>query len=105
MIGRSRATAHHILKTVANKLDDNHRLDINQPTDTLIPGADCFFLEVSPHHYQDYVGFARWYYRNRHFPLYQLVWRSNDRLYPWSPEASGPFKEWQPVLGEALKDI
>jgi hypothetical protein len=47
------------------------------------------------------VGFARWYYRGHHFPLYQLIWPNNDGSYPWDADAPDSFKEWQPVLGEA----
>jgi hypothetical protein len=56
-------------------------------------------------YYHDYVGFARWYYRGEHFPMYQIVWPSNDGYFPWSPYASDTFKEWQPVLGEAPKGL
>jgi Domain of unknown function (DUF4262) len=103
IIGRSRATAHHILNTIATNLEDNNPPDLNLPTGTLIPGVACYFIEVSPQHYPDYVGFALWYYRKRHFPLYQLVWPSNDGQHPWSPNAPDSFKEWQPVLGSAPK--
>jgi hypothetical protein len=52
----------------------------------------------------DYVGFARWYYRRRHFLLYHIIWPNNDGHYPWSPNASTAFKEWQPALGKAPTD-
>ncbi len=64
----------------------------------------CRFVEVAAHHYPDYVGFARWYYRGKHLPLYQIVWSSNDGHHPRCPEASEHFKEWEPVLGEAPKN-
>jgi Domain of unknown function (DUF4262) len=101
IIGRSRATAHHILNTIATGLDDNHRPDLSLPTNILIPGAKCFFLEVSPQYYSDYVGFARWYYRKRQFPLYQIIWPNGDGLYPWESQASRALKEWQPVLSNS----
>jgi Domain of unknown function (DUF4262) len=100
IFGRSRATARHILNTIAIGLDDNHRPDLSTTTDTLIPGAKCLFLEVLERYYQDYVGFALWYYRKRKFPLYQIIWPNSDGLYPWSPSATKAVKEWQPVLGE-----
>jgi hypothetical protein len=34
------------------------------------------------------VGFARWYHRGHHFPLYQLIWPNNDGHYPRSEHAS-----------------
>jgi hypothetical protein len=61
----------------------------------------CYFIEVAERYYPDYVGFARWYYRRREFPLYQLIWPNNDGHYPWEEDAPRSFKEWQPVLGAA----
>jgi hypothetical protein len=76
IIGRSRATAHHTLETVATCLDDNRRQDLNQATDTLIPGAECFFIEVSPRYYSDYIGFASNPY-SAHYP--ELTKGSNSK--------------------------
>jgi uncharacterized protein DUF4262 len=105
IIGRRRATAHYILNTIATGLDDNQRPDLNVPSDTLIRGAKCFFLEVADRYHSDYIGFACWFYRRREFPLYQIVWPSNDGYYPWHPNAPEPFKEWQPILGPAPKAV
>jgi len=99
IIGRSRATAHHVLETIALRLDADDRPDLNITTDTLIRGAVCHFIEVADCYYPDYVGFARWFYRRRHFPLYQIVWPNTDGHYPWSVDAPNTFKNWQPVLG------
>jgi hypothetical protein len=99
IIGRSRATAHYILETIAAGLGDNRRLDLTATTDLLLPGAACHFVEVAERYYPDYVGFARWYYRRRHFSLVQIVWPNNDGRYPWNADAARSFKEWQPVLG------
>jgi Domain of unknown function (DUF4262) len=101
LIGRSRATAHHILETVAKGLDNDQRLDLSTATDTLLAGTACHFVEVADRYYPDYVGFARWYYRRREFPLYQIVWPNHDGLYPWCPSATRTFQEWQPLLGLA----
>jgi len=67
---------------------------------TLLPGTPCYFIEVADRYYSDYVGFLKWYYRRRQFPLYQIIWPNNEGCYPWSPGATRAFKEWQPVLGE-----
>jgi len=58
-------------------------------------------VEVAERYYQDYIGFVRWYYRRRHFTLYQIVWPSNDGRYPGMREHHDPFKEWQPALSAA----
>jgi hypothetical protein len=51
IIGRSRATTHHILETIALRLDGDDRPDLKATTDTLIPGASCFLLEVAERYY------------------------------------------------------
>jgi hypothetical protein len=104
IIGRSRATAHQMLSTIADELDANRHPDLTDPTPYILLGIPCRFVEVAAHHYSDYVGFARWYYRGKHFPLYQIVWPSTDGHYPWHPQASEHFKAWQPVLGKPAPD-
>ena len=99
IIGRSRSTAHEMLATIANELEENRQPDLSDAGSYLLLGIACRFIPVDTQHYQDYVGFARWFYRGKHFPLYQIVWPSNDGRYPWNPKASRLFKEWQPVLG------
>jgi Domain of unknown function (DUF4262) len=101
IIGRSRATAQHILNTVATGLDNDQRLDLASTTLDLLPGTPCCFIEVSQRHYHDYVGFARLVLRGKPFPLYQIIWPSNDGHYPWSPHTPDSFKLRQPLLGEA----
>jgi hypothetical protein len=105
IIGRSRATAHHVLDTIATGLEEIRSRDLNKTARDLLPGPSCCFIEVAPRYYADYVGFARWYYLGKPFPLYQIVCPNTDGHYPWSSQASQPFKAWQPVLGPAPKGI
>src|SRR5271154_4446984 len=101
VIGRSRSTAHEMLKSLASQIEDGCTPDLRDPEPYLLLGMRSHFVEVNTRYYSDYVGFALWYYRKRHFPLYQIVWPGNDSLYPWDEKAAKPFKEWQPVLGQA----
>jgi hypothetical protein len=100
IIGRSRATSHEILKTLANDIELNDPPNLTNPDGHLLLGMRCLFVEVLPRYYSDYVGFAKWFYRKRHFPLHQIVWPNNDGQYPCDENASKAFKEWQPVLGD-----
>jgi Domain of unknown function (DUF4262) len=98
VIGRSRATAHAMLKSLADDIELNDSPNLTDPDGQLLLGMKCHFLEVNARYYSDYVGFALWHYRKRKFPMYQIVWPNEDGLYPWDPLATKPFKEWQPVL-------
>ena len=99
VIGRSRATSHAMLKTLADAIELNEPPNLLDPDGHPLFGMQCHFVEVNPRYYADYVGFGLWHYRKRRFPLYQIVWPDNDGLYPWDPNAPSAFKEWQPVLG------
>jgi len=102
IIGRSRATSHEMLKTIADDIELNSPPDLTDPNGHQLPGLRCHFLEVLPCYSSDYVGFALSFYRKRHFPLYQIVWPNIDGLFPWHPHAPKHFKEWQPLLGNFL---
>ena len=99
VIGRSRATSHEMLQSLATKIEDGDPPKLADPDPYPLLGIPCHLLEVNPRYYSDYVGFALWFYRKRHFPLYQIVWPNHENLYPWDEQTSKPFKEWQPVLG------
>ena len=65
VIGRSRATSHAMLKTFADDIELNCEPDLSDMN--LLIGMKCHYIEVNPRYYSDYVGFALWYYRKRHF--------------------------------------
>jgi Domain of unknown function (DUF4262) len=100
IIGRSRATSHEMLSRIAGDLEQNRGQDLATLGACIVLGIPCRPIEVAPHRYSDFVGFARWYYRGKQFPLYQLVWPSAEGHYPWDLEATEAFKAWQPVLGK-----
>jgi len=99
IIGRSRATSHAMLKSLADDIELNDPPNLTNPDGHLLLGLKCHFLEVNTRYYSDYVGFALWFYRKRQFPLYQVIWPDRDGSYPWHPSARKSFKEWQPMLG------
>ncbi len=69
VVGRSRATAHEMLSAIAGEIEDGRPPDLTSADPYLVMGMPCRFIQVLPRYYSDYVGFARWYYRERHFPL------------------------------------
>lgn len=99
IIGRSRAISYEMLNTLATDIERNSPPNLSDPNPYAVLGIRCQFLEVPTRYNADYIGFARWFYRKRHFPLYQIVWPSHDGHYPWDTLASRALKEWQPVLG------
>src|SRR5271154_1019490 len=55
VIGRSRATAHEMLKTLASQIEDGCTPDLRDPEPYLLLGMRSHFVEVNPRYYSDCV--------------------------------------------------
>jgi hypothetical protein len=100
VFGLKSGVAHTILNIVAQDLAAGRKPDLSLPTDDLLNGYSCRFVEVPKSQYHEHVGFGRWYYQGNKFPLFQIVWPSKDGYFPWEACASDSFKQWQPLLGQ-----
>jgi hypothetical protein len=103
LIGRSRATAHHILEIIATGLDHDRRLDLST-TNTLLGGTYCHFIEVAERYYQDYVGFRALVLPPAAISALPNRLAHHDGLYPWNKRAPRSLKEWQPALSAAPRE-
>ncbi len=97
--GLPRETAHAVLSIAARAAADGNPLNLSEPTDELLEGYPCVFVQVPRDQYPEHVGCARWYYQGDDFPVQQIVWPSNAGHFPWQAEASPAFRAKQPVLG------
>ena len=69
--------------------------------DLLGGGFQCQIGEVSPGHYDDYMGFAIWLHEGKGFRACQIIFPSTDNVFPWEPDASDWFRNRQPILAKA----
>jgi len=98
IFGLESKLAHQILGLAVNAIRSGAPLDLSLPTDQLLDGYPCCFVKVPESQYSEHVDFARWYYRGDSFPLYQIVFPSREGHFPWHPEATASFRNFQPVL-------
>jgi hypothetical protein len=56
VIGRSRATSHEMLKTLATQIEDGDPPNLEGPDPFVLLGMRCHFIEVNTRYYSDYVG-------------------------------------------------
>ncbi|MFZ2266289.1 MAG: DUF4262 domain-containing protein [Azonexus sp.] len=91
--------AHQILRIAADAIKSGKPINLELPTEELLRGYSCCFVEVPVSHYEENMGFCRWFYEGDSFPLYQIVWPSREGHFPWHPAASESFRSIQPVLG------
>jgi hypothetical protein len=67
-------------------------------SEDVLEGYSCVFREVSPSKYQEYFGYARWFYEGDQFSMLQCVWPDQSGHFPWSSEFNSQMLESQPVL-------
>jgi hypothetical protein len=59
---------------------------------------ECAFVDVSPAALDEYLGYARWYYRDRIFPVLQCLWPDRSNLTPIDPRFEPRLRGRQPLL-------
>ena len=83
------------LKTDVTSAIINHACDLIKNGETLITntlyrgfleGYNIQFLQVDKEYYQNYVGYAGWFYNSFDFPLLQLVWPDKQHKFPWEKD-------------------
>ena len=72
-------------------------------TDDLAQGFTCSFMPIAIEHYQQYLGYAIWFYRSlkQPFPALQLVWPDKQGRFPWESDYDQKFFRLQKLLNLA----
>ena len=99
IIGLPSDVAHGVLSVAANAAHEGKPLNVDEPIDSLVEGYSCVFVKVPEESYGQYVLSASWYYEGNAFPLYQVVWPSEEGRFPWHARAGKKFRAAQPVVG------
>lgn len=96
------------LKTEVMSAVLNHACDLIKNGETLttkklysgfLEGYEIQFLQVDKDYYQNYVGYAGWFYDSSFdFPLLQLVWPDKQHKFPWDKDFNPDWKFKQPLL-------
>jgi len=64
----------------------------------LLEGFRCAFRKVSKRHYEEYLGYAMWFYKGDEFPVLQCVWPTTKGYFPWDRKYPKDLIDWQPLL-------
>jgi Domain of unknown function (DUF4262) len=96
------------LKTEVMSAILNHACDLIKNSETLSTNKlysgflECYeiqFLQVNKDYYQNYVGYAGWFYAmSFDFPLLQLVWPDKQHKFPWDKDFNYDWQFKQPLL-------
>ncbi|AXY75987.1 DUF4262 domain-containing protein [Paraflavitalea soli] len=88
-----------LLNEACNRIMNGETLTTNKLYSGFLGGHQIQFLQVDKEHYQNYVGYAGWFYdQTFDFPLLQLVWPDKQGHFPWDKDFNADWKFKQPLL-------
>ena len=99
LFGLNQELLSAILNGIGEEIKKGKKYNLNTDYENIISNYPVRFIEIKKEHYQDYLGYAGWFYNNTFdFPAYQLVWTDKENNYPWDDEFNENWKFKQPIL-------
>lgn len=99
MFGLNNELMHEILNDLGAEIKNGKHFELNKDYENIISNYPVKLLEVKKEHYQDYFGYASWFYNNTFdFPAYQLIWTDKENNYPYDNGFNENWKFKQPIL-------
>jgi hypothetical protein len=102
LMGLPPQAAHGILNVLMVKIfGGGERMEPFARHDDVTETFPITFVPVAFEHYEEYLGYANWYYGSLPgpYPALQLVWPDKSGKFPWEPGYEEAFHALQPILG------
>ena len=91
-------TCHDVLWTAARAIAGGARYEPGRSYDEFLEGYPARFVEVPPHWYAAFMGYAQWFHESSTgFRVLQFVWPDARGRFPWDEGWAVPAGK-QPVL-------
>ncbi|WP_082979757.1 DUF4262 domain-containing protein [Labrys sp. WJW] len=100
VFGLSDSTAHAVFWDVFRNIQDGHSVEVGTRTDGIFGNAAAYALPVASKHYEDYLGWSRWFYAGNDFPCLLIVWPDAANAFPWEASFDASFLTAQTDLTE-----
>jgi hypothetical protein len=100
VMGLSHSVGHQFINLAAGHIANGRVFRPGERTDDLAQGFASTFVPVSINHYQEYLGYAIWFYRQlkQPFPVLQLVWPDKQGRFPRESDYDERFFKLQRLL-------
>ena len=105
VIGLKSSVAHSVINECYRQMKEGIAIAPGARVAGLLCGDfECLIGEVNPAYFEDYMGWALWLKKGSHFKAFQIIFPSTANVFPWEPEASAWFRNYQPLLAERAAD-
>jgi hypothetical protein len=102
VFGLPQALAHQLLNVIGNDVKSGTRVGAGDRSDKYLENASCAFLDFPLRGYEQFLGYARWFYEGDEFPALQCVWPDVAGHFPWEDAAADATRTRQPILGAVV---
>ena len=92
--------AQEVFWDLFRKAKRGERLPVGRRIEGVFGGRPAYAFRVAGRHYEDFLGWSRWFYRGDDFPCLQIVWPDRDGRFPWEEGFDTDFLDDQPDLSE-----
>lgn len=100
IIGLKLELAHILINNIGEDIKNGLGYQSGKFYSDILDNYKCRMLQVSQDNYDEYFGYAKWYYKNKDFPVLQCIYPTVKGIYPWETDWPEDIKDLQPVLGE-----
>jgi len=90
--------SHEIFWSFYHGLEEKKQFLVNEPISEILNGYDVMIREVSADHFEEYLGWNRWFYGGDNFKARQVLFPDKSGRFPWSDSTSPEFSQLQPNL-------
>jgi hypothetical protein len=89
--------AHDVFGHMMSELRSGRTLTVAEHLPRILAGEDVYLFPVKPEVVSEYLLSSRWFYKQRNFPVVQLVWSDQGR-FPWEAGFDSTLLSRQPDL-------
>src|SRR5947209_3318154 len=83
IMGLDPGIMHRILNIIGEDAKAGRHYEPEKEYPDILEGYRCAFEEIDKGLYEEYLGYAIWFYRGSAFPALQCVWPDHEGRYPW----------------------
>ncbi|WP_344883950.1 DUF4262 domain-containing protein [Allokutzneria multivorans] len=96
-----RALAAELVQCYAERIIAGETFEPGVGYDGFFDGYPVMFEFVGPRHYPEWLASGFFLYPDGEFPVLQMLWPDEDRVWPWQNGADPRVKARQPVLTDS----
>lgn len=103
VMGLPTQAGHQLINLAATQIADGKVFKPAERVNGLLEGFSCSFITIDISHYQEYLGYGIWFYRQlkQPFPAIQLVWPDKQGRLPWESSYDEKFFKLQRLLDKS----